>query len=95
MTDDTRAKLKALADDAYCDYITKLRSTPCLGWEAKVRAGTFGETELNAHVSAGELYGMHLAFHKAIALLDAERARCAAIARKHGAENVAADVERC
>jgi len=65
------ADLKASADRAYCDMIDQARRVECLGWEAKVKSGSFGKPEFDAHVKRGELYGKHLAFHEAIKMLSA------------------------
>lgn len=61
--------LRGRADSAYCDYIRKMQTTDCLGWEAKVKAGAFGEAQLNAHGGARELLGRHRAFVIAEALV--------------------------
>jgi hypothetical protein len=60
-------QLNAKADAAYISYIEALRRPECLGWEAKVRAGKFGEAELKAHCLAAERLGMHRAFAAAAA----------------------------
>lgn len=59
--------LQGLSDRAYCDYITKMRSDACLGWEAKVQTQRFGKAEIEAHTKAGELLGRHKAFSEAAA----------------------------
>lgn len=59
--------LEGLSDRAYCDYIAKMRTNECLGWEEKVRTSKFGQAELNAHTKAGELLGRHRAFAEAAA----------------------------
>ena len=56
------AEFKQLADTAYCDYIAQMRRPECLGWEAKIKSGKFGERELNAHTYAGQLLGKHRAY---------------------------------
>ena len=38
-------RLQARADNAYCDYIGLCRRDECLGWEAKVEKGLFGDAE--------------------------------------------------
>lgn len=71
MTTNTNAALikilEGLSDRAYCDYIAKMRTNECLGWEEKVRTSKFGQAELNAHTKAGELLGRHRAFAEAAA----------------------------
>lgn len=71
MTTNTNAALikilEGLSDRAYCDYIAKMRTNECLGWEEKVRTSKFGQAELNAHAKAGELLGRHRAFAEAAA----------------------------
>lgn len=59
--------LQGLSDRAYCDYVTKMRSDECLGWEAKVQTQRFGKAEIEAHTKAGELLGRHKAFSEAAA----------------------------
>ena len=55
-------KLREAADKAYCDYILQMSRPECLGFEAKLKDGTFGKAELDAHVKAGELLGQHKAY---------------------------------
>lgn len=73
MTTNTNAALishlQALGDRAYCDYIAKMKTNECLGWEEKVRTKKFGQAELTAHTKAGELLGKHRAFAEAVAAL--------------------------
>ena len=63
-------RLRARADNAYCDYISHLRRDECLGWEIKVQRGKFGEAEMKAHCTAAELLGRHKALHEAAGLLE-------------------------
>lgn len=56
---------RGLSDRAYCNYIEQMRRNECLGWEHKVKHGTFGEAELKAHTLAGRLLGRHHAFAEA------------------------------
>jgi hypothetical protein len=63
--------LERMADNAYCDYIRKMQRDECLGWEEKVRRGSFDSDNLRAHVGAGELLGRHRALHEAAKLLRA------------------------
>jgi hypothetical protein len=67
-----RMQFKAKAEKAYCDALAQLRRTECLGWEAKIKSGTFGKAELDAHVKAGKLLGRHEAFAEAERALAAD-----------------------
>lgn len=62
-------RLRARADNAYCDYIGLCRRDECLGWEAKVEKQIFGEAELKAHKDAAEKLGRHRALQEAANLL--------------------------
>jgi len=53
---------KEQSDNAYCDFIAQMRKPECLGYEQKLKDGTFGKAELDAHTKAGELLGRHRAF---------------------------------
>ena len=61
--------LQARADNAYVDYIDRLRSDECLGWQIKAKRGLFREPELRAHTAAAEMLGRHLALCEAAQLL--------------------------
>lgn len=67
--------LKAKADRAYCDYIAVSKTTECLGWEAKVKAGQFGTPELAAHERAAELLGTHRGLMQAVSTLSSDAGR--------------------
>ena len=67
---DVLERIRARADNAYCDYIGQLRRDECLGWEIKVERGNFGEAELKAHCAAAEKLGRHRALHEAANMLD-------------------------
>ena len=71
--DGTLAKLQAMSDRAYCQYIEQLRRNECLGWEQKVKSGRFGEAELLAHTRAAEFLGRHRALAEAAAMLRARQ----------------------
>lgn len=58
-------ELRKLSEGAYCLYIDTLYRDECLGWEAKVKDGRFGEREFNAHKKAHEFLGQHRAFAEA------------------------------
>lgn len=65
--------LRKEADRAYCRFLDKMSSRECLGEEAKLQTGGFGQAELNAHRDARELLGVHKGIHRAIrALTDGE-----------------------
>ena len=64
-------QLRKEADSAYCRFLDKMSSKPCLGHEAKIRNGTFGVTELEAHRNAKELLGFHRGIYHAIKALTA------------------------
>lgn len=66
---DVLERMRARADNAYCDYIGQLRRDECLGWEIKVERGKFGEAELKAHCAAAEKLGRHRALHDAANML--------------------------
>lgn len=59
--------LREARDRAYCDYVDRLRRPECLGYEQKLKEGSFGKAELDAHTRAGELLGRHRAFAEALA----------------------------
>lgn len=44
--------LQTRADNAYCEYMDRLRRNECLGWEIKIERGLFREPELKAHKAA-------------------------------------------
>ncbi len=67
--------LKQRADDAYCDYIAKMRTPLCLGVEAKMKAGQFDESNLKAHTEAAVLLGKHLAYADVAAALGRKEQR--------------------
>lgn len=66
---DLLDRLRAMADAAYADYIKQSCAQECLGWQAKVKNGTFGEAELNAHCAAEEKLGRHQALQEAANML--------------------------
>lgn len=57
--------LKKKSDEAYIDMIHQARKKECLGLDAKLKCGEFGEAELNAHIKCGELLGRHVALSEA------------------------------
>ena len=67
---DVLERMRARADNAYCDYIGQLRRDECLGWEIKVERQEFGEAELKAHCAAAENLGWHRALHEAAKMLE-------------------------
>ena len=62
-------RLQTRADNAYGDYIGLCRRDECLGWEAKVEKGLFGDAELKAHKDAAEQLGRHRALQEVANLL--------------------------
>ena len=64
-------ELKIESDNAYCRSLDIARTPPCLGWEAKVKAGQFGKPELDAHTFCAHLDGKHRAYSDAIRILAA------------------------
>lgn len=75
-------RMRARADNAYCEYIEQLRRDECLGWEIKIERGKFGEAELKAHCSAAEKLGRHRALHEAANMLDEVLRSNAALTRR-------------
>lgn len=63
-------RLQARADNAYVSYIGLCRKDECLGWEAKIEKGVFGEAELKAHKDAAEQLGRHRALQEAADMLN-------------------------
>jgi hypothetical protein len=51
--------LTNFADDEYVRGCNLLRRPECLGWEAKIKAGKFGEAEMNAHKEANLAFGAY------------------------------------
>lgn len=62
-------RMRAKADNAYCDYASLMRRDECLGWEIKIEHQKFGEEELKAHCAAAEKLGRHRAMHEAANML--------------------------
>lgn len=62
-------RLQARADHAYGEYIERLRRDECLGWEAKVKRGVFGQPEMQAHKDAERMLGRHMGLTEAAQLL--------------------------
>ena len=72
MSDDALVReLQGKSDAAYCDYIARMRRQECLGHEAKMKCGAFGEAELLAHTKAVEQLGRHRAYADAIEMVRA------------------------
>jgi hypothetical protein len=59
-------RMQAFADRQYCLGIEMLQRQECLGWEAKVKAGRFGQAHPHAHVQAGRYFGAHFGIYEAI-----------------------------
>jgi hypothetical protein len=62
-------RLKARADNAYVDMFSAAQRVEALGWEIKVKRGTFGRPELDAHKTIAEKLGRHRALMEAHNLL--------------------------
>ncbi len=91
---DVLERMRARADNAYCDYIGQLRRDECLGWEIKVERGKFGEAELKAHCAAAEKLGRHRALHEAAKMLEEAREQIAEVIRIEEREACAAECDR-
>jgi len=63
------AEIRRISNGSYCASLDKFSSTPCLGWEAKVRAGEFGKQEHEAHAEANRLMGRHQGMHEALGII--------------------------
>jgi hypothetical protein len=64
-------ELKQMMEDSYVRFIDKLKEPLCLGWEHKVKTGTFGAAELEAHNAAYIQLGRHQALHDAVGVINA------------------------
>ena len=58
--------LHAFADSAYCKGMEVLRRDQCLGEEHKLKQGTFGRPELEAHREAAKHFGAHFGIYGAL-----------------------------
>ena len=67
---DVLKYMRALAKNAYCDYIGQLLRDECLGWEIKVEHGKFGKAELEAHCMAAEKLGRYRGLYEAARVLE-------------------------
>lgn len=74
--------LRDYAEAEYCNYISKLRTPNALGWEAKVKAGTFAAENLAAHTEAARMRGKHQAFMEVVSMLTAASAEPAVAQRE-------------
>jgi hypothetical protein len=54
--------LRQASEGAYLSYIEKAKSTPCCGWEQKIKSGQFGQAEMDAHAKMNQLLGKHQAY---------------------------------
>jgi len=69
------SQIQDKADNAYCDFIAKMRRDLCLGAEFKIERGIFTKDNLKAFEEAYTLYGKHVAYadcEKDYATLQAE-----------------------
>lgn len=62
-------RLQSMRDAAYCESLSIARSTPCLGWEAKVRSGEFGRTEMEAHQASNLAMGRYQGLSRALEVI--------------------------
>lgn len=60
---------ESISSNSYIKYIQSCRKEDCLGFEAKVKSGKFGEAQLLAHKEAQEMLGRHRAFAEAAQML--------------------------
>lgn len=67
--DELIKELKQRGDAAYASSWEIGMSTPCLGFEAKLRSAEFGAKELQAHRASAEQLGRHRAFYEVVELL--------------------------
>lgn len=70
-------KIRAMSDRAYCQYLEQMQRPECLGWEAKVASGRFGQAELTAHTKGGEHLGRHRALAEIATMLAAAEPQAA------------------
>lgn len=91
---DVLERMRARADNSYCDYIGQLRRDECLGWEIKAKRGKFGEAELKAHCVAAEKLGRHRALHEAAKMLEEAREQIAEAIRTEEREACAKECDR-
>lgn len=61
-----RRHLKAFADAKYMQGIERLRTDECKGVEHKLKHGTFGTEEMEAHKIANEAFGAHFGIYAAL-----------------------------
>lgn len=66
-----RKALIAHADNEYLLGVQQLRRDECLGLEAKVSSGKFGDAEYKAHQKASRHMGAHFGIYDAIRQADA------------------------
>lgn len=55
-------ELNDIGGSFYCRYIDKLKTAPCLGADALIKAGEFTSENLEAHQEAFRHYGTHLGY---------------------------------
>lgn len=67
---EARAEVVELATQKYLEGMNIMQSIPCLGWEAKVKRGAYGQTNHDAHKEANLNFGAHFGIHEAIKILD-------------------------
>jgi hypothetical protein len=72
MKNELISRLETRRDNAYLAYIDHCRSDGCLGEDAKLGRGIFGEKELRAHKKAAECLGKSRAFAEALEMVREE-----------------------
>ena len=67
---EARAEVVELATSKYLEGLNLMQSTLCLGWEAKVKKGAYGQNNHDAHKEANLAFGAHYGIHETIKLLE-------------------------
>jgi hypothetical protein len=63
------AEITRRGQNFYCESLRIASAAPCLGWEAKVKAGEFGEDEMSAHAQHHLNMGMHRGLLEAVRII--------------------------
>jgi hypothetical protein len=58
-----------LGDNAYCESIRIAKTPGCLGWEAKVKSGSFSGEEMAAHKASNEAMGRHRGIYQVLKVI--------------------------
>lgn len=73
LEDQLRAQRKFLVESAnrfYCEACDIARKSETLGWEAKLKFGSFGKAEMDAHAKMNHLFGGHFLIMETLAEMD-------------------------